>query len=116
MSDNVRAIIGKNIKKCLKIKGLRQSDLANALNVSEAAVSFWIKGTNSIDIDKLAELCQYLGVSLNQIFGIEEIDGIPLSEEDKILLTAYHNADPTYKKAALDILIANPAIKSNQLA
>jgi len=69
----IRKVIGENIKKVCSLKGIRQVEIAEHLGVSQGSVSNWIKGTNSIDIENLAELCRFLGVSLDQIYGMEPI-------------------------------------------
>ena len=58
----IRKVIGENIKKICSLKGIRQVDIAEHMGVSQGSVSNWIKGTNSIDIENLAELCVFLGV------------------------------------------------------
>lgn len=69
----IRKVIGENIKKICSLKGIRQVDIAEHMGVSQGSVSNWIKGTNSIDIENLAELCRFLGVSLDQIYGVSPL-------------------------------------------
>ena len=69
----IRNTVGENIKLACEIKGIRQIDIAEHMGVSQASVSNWVKGNNSIDIEKLAELCGYLGVTLDQIYGLKPI-------------------------------------------
>lgn len=99
----IRRVIGENIKKLCALKGVKQIDLADHLKVSQGAVSNWIKGTNSIDIEKLAELCQYLGVSLDQIYGVAPIEpDVVLSQDEASLLTLYRGMNDAGKKLLLD--------------
>ena len=35
-------------------------------------------------------------------------------DEEQVLITAYWNAEPTFRKAALDILLANPIKKDTE--
>lgn len=69
----IRKVIGDNIKKICEMKGIRQIDIAEFMGISQGSVSNWMKGINSIDIENLAKLCEFLGVSLNQIYGVEPI-------------------------------------------
>ena len=69
----VRKIIGDNIKTICEMKGIRQIDIAEYMGISQGSVSNWMKGINSIDIENLARLCEFLGVSLNQIYGVDPI-------------------------------------------
>ncbi|MBQ9631984.1 MAG: helix-turn-helix transcriptional regulator [Lachnospiraceae bacterium] len=104
----IRLIIGSNIKRIAKLKGIRQVDIANYMGVSEGSVSNWIKGTNSIDIENLAKLCQYLGVSLDTIFGLAPVDNFAITDEEIRLLAAYRAADPVYQGVALEMLETHP--------
>ena len=104
----IRLIIGSNIKRIAKLKGIRQVDIANYMGVSEGSVSNWIKGTNSIDIENLAKLCQYLGVSLDTIFGLAPVDNFAITDEEIRLLAAYRAADPVYQGVALEMLEPHP--------
>ena len=92
----IRKIIGENIKKISALKGIRQVDIAEHRGVSQGSVSNWIKGTNSIDIENLAELCRFLGVSLDQIYGVTPITPeVTLSSEETELVSLFRmlNAD-----------------------
>jgi transcriptional regulator with XRE-family HTH domain len=99
----VRKTIGENIKKLCSLRGIKQVELAEHLNVSQGAVSNWIKGTNSIDIEKPAELCRYLGVSLDQIYGVAPIEAdVTLSQDEASLLAMYRIMNDTGKKLLID--------------
>lgn len=88
----IRRVIGENIKKICALRGIRQVDIAEHMGVSQGSVSNWIKGTNSIDIENLADLCKFLGVSLDQIFGFDEIDPlITLPQNELELIQIYRS-------------------------
>ena len=88
----IRKVIGENIKKICSLKGIRQVDIAEHMGVSQGSVSNWIKGTNSIDIENLAEQCVFLGVSLDQIYGMSPITPeVSLSNEETELLSLYRS-------------------------
>ena len=90
--ESVKKIIGENLRKVSKAKGIKNVQIADYMNVSEGSVSHWFRGDNSLDIDNLYKLCQFLGVSLDQIFGIDPIVvGVLTPEENEILLS-YRNA------------------------
>ena len=91
----IRKVIGDNIKRLCSLKGIRQIDIAEHMGVSQGSVSNWIKGVNSIDIENLAELCRYLGVSLDQIFGIEPLPvEVTLSVQEADLIDNYRKLTP----------------------
>lgn len=110
----VRKIIGQNISKACKIKGIRQKDIAAAMNVSEGSVSNWIKGTNSLDLERLVELCRFLGVTLDQIFGFESLEDNALTDEELRILKLYRGADQAAQQIAIEILESHQDRKKDQ--
>lgn len=63
--------IGKLITFCRKKKGLTQKALAEKLGVSDKAVSKWECGTCLPDVSLYRDLCDILGISLNEFFSGE---------------------------------------------
>ena len=89
---DVRTTVGESIKKVCALKGIRQVEISEHMGVSQGTVSNWFKGTNSIDIENLAELCAFLGVSLDQVFGVEPITpDVELSSEEADLLSLFRS-------------------------
>lgn len=60
----------ENIKKCLKIHGCSQTELANALGVTLQSVNKWWKG--DIPLTKLQDIAEYLGVTVSELIGEKE--------------------------------------------
>lgn len=48
-------------------RNLRQSDVAEALNVTKKTVGSWENGQTTPKVDKIEPLCQLLGVSYDDI-------------------------------------------------
>ena len=95
--ENIKLIAGENLKKVCKIKGIKNYQVADYMGVTSSSVSHWFKGDNFLDIDNLYRLCQFLGVSLDQIFGLKPIViGVLDSDEDEIL-SAYRKSSPEAK-------------------
>lgn len=61
--------LAKNIKELRTKIGLKQNDLANALNVSPQAVSKWETGENYPDISLMPSIAKYLNTSIDRLFG-----------------------------------------------
>lgn len=59
--------IGNRITKYRKAKNLTQEELANQLGVSAQAVSKWENDISCPDISLLAQLCQVLGISTDEL-------------------------------------------------
>ena len=66
--------IGKFITKCRKEKKLTQAQLAEKLNITDRAVSKWETGKSMPDSSIMLELCEILGITVNELLSGEEID------------------------------------------
>ena len=66
--------IGKFIANCRKEKKLTQAQLAEKLNISDRAVSKWETGKSMPDSSVMLELCEILGITVNELLSGEEVD------------------------------------------
>ena len=66
--------IGKFIAKCRKEKKLTQAQLAEKLNITDRAVSKWETGKSMPDSSIMLELCEILGITVNELLSGEKID------------------------------------------
>lgn len=65
--------IGKFISSCRKDKGLTQMQLAEMLNITNRAVSKWETGKSCPDVSIMLELCDILGITVNELLSGERI-------------------------------------------
>lgn len=65
--------IGKFIAACRKEKGLTQMQLAEKLNLTNRAVSKWETGKSCPDVSIMLELCDILGITVNELLSGERI-------------------------------------------
>ncbi len=66
--------IGKFIAKCRKVKKLTQAQLAEKLNITDRAVSKWETGKSMPDSSIMLELCEILGITVNELLSGEVVD------------------------------------------
>ncbi len=66
---------GKFIAGCRKEKGLTQAQLAEKLNITDRAVSKWETGKCMPDSSIMLELCNILGITVNELLSGERIEG-----------------------------------------
>ena len=66
--------IGKFIARCRKEKKLTQAQLAEKLNITDRAVSKWETGKSMPDSSIMLELCEILGITVNELLSGEKID------------------------------------------
>lgn len=79
--------IGTYIAGKRKALGMTQKQLAEQLGMSDKSVSKWERGICLPDVALYAELCQILGISINEFFAGEDIakeDLVQKSEENII--------------------------------
>lgn len=67
--------IGRFIALCRREKGLTQAQLAQYLGITDRAVSKWETGKSLPDAATMPELCDLLGIDLNELFSGERLDG-----------------------------------------
>lgn len=65
---------GKFIAECRKSKNLTQMQLAEKLNITDRAVSKWETGKGMPDSSIMLELCNELGISVNELLCGEKIE------------------------------------------
>ena len=66
--------IGKFIAECRKQNGLTQLQLSEKLSITDKAVSKWERGIAMPDTSIMLELCDILGISVNELLSGERID------------------------------------------
>lgn len=95
--EDVRKIITENLNELIKRKNIKSVDLAEQLGVSKSAVSHWLAGDNSPNIELLAKICQIYGVKLSEMLN----EKIETSYAEKEMLKKYRSLDE-YGQEAVD--------------
>lgn len=95
--------LGTRIKEARKNCGLKQSDIANALNIKNTTVSNWEKDISKPDLDTIEYLCGLFKVSADYFFDGTASKEI-LSFNEKEHIKKYRNLDDYGKKAVEQIL------------
>ena len=78
--------IGRFIAACRKRANLTQMQLAEKLNITDRAVSKWETGKAMPDTAIMLELCDILGISVNELLSGEKIDMENNDQKNKQLL------------------------------
>ncbi len=65
--------IGKFIAECRKQQNLTQMQLAEKLGITDKAISKWERGISMPDSSIMLELCDILGISVNELLSGEKI-------------------------------------------
>ena len=83
--------IGKFIAECRKEKGLTQMQLSEKLGITDKAVSKWERGITMPDTSIMLELCDILGISVNELLNGEKINMENNDQKNKQLLLEMAN-------------------------
>ncbi len=67
----MKLTLGEKIKELRKRDGRKQEDLANALGVTNQAVSRWEKDGSYPDMEMIPAIANYFGVTIDELFGYE---------------------------------------------
>ena len=78
--------IGKFIAECRKKANLTQMQLAEKLNITDKAVSKWETGKAMPDTSIMLELCDILGISVNELLSGEKIEMVNNNQKNEQLL------------------------------
>lgn len=97
---NIRQTITRNLNELMEKNRIRAIDLAEAVGVSKSAVSHWLAGDNSPNIEVLAKICQVYGVKMSEMLN----DRTELSPAEKQHIKKYRSLD-LYGQKAVDNLM-----------
>lgn len=64
-------IIGKSIKQNRLERKITQSQLADAIGVTHAAISYWENGVNIPNISDCWKMADYMNISIDELVGKE---------------------------------------------
>lgn len=82
--NNLKPIIAANLSALRKSRSLTQAELAEKFHYSDKAVSRWERGDTLPEIDVLYELCNFYGITLDDLVR-SECDFTPLEEEKPVI-------------------------------
>ena len=64
---DIKSIVSANLAALRKQKGVTQAELAEKLNYSDKAISRWEKGDTLPDLNVLYEICEFYGITMNDL-------------------------------------------------
>lgn len=105
--------IGSNIRKWRNIKDIKQKDLANSLNLSEAAVSNIENDITNITVTQLEDISLALNVSIEQLLSDPQEKFSNPAAEGNMSFEKNNSNYPTNE--LLNALIASMEKKDQQL-
>lgn len=97
--------IGKFISGCRKEKKLTQAELAEKLNITDRAVSKWETGKSMPDSSIMLELCEILGITVNELLSGQKVSVESYEKKADENLIALKRKDETNKNKNVIISI-----------
>lgn len=94
----IRDNLQSNIIALLKEKNLSQKKFAELLGVTQTAVTNWVKGKNSPDIELIAKMCQVFNVKFSELINFEP----EINQQKKILIHNYDQLNDSGKEKLLE--------------
>lgn len=95
----VKDEIRTNLKELMSTNGIKNVELARILGMSKVAVTNWLNGNNSIDIEKVPLICDFFGVSIDDFLSHSQTR--PLSVDEARLVNMFRMSDDCGKHAIL---------------
>lgn len=102
--DSVKEGIRLNLVELLEKTGKKRSDLAKACGVGKSAVSNWVSGESSIDVERIPSICEFFNVTIDDFFGrSRQLEPEPdLLDDERELVQLYRDLYPFAKRAILN--------------
>lgn len=96
--DGINDIVRNNIKIYRKMRKMTQKGLAEALDVTHSSVSAWEIGKNSIDLERLNDICNVLEITLPELLSENLSTEVAEQNEENKQMIEYINQRPEVKK------------------
>lgn len=72
MTSSLSLNVASNVRAELARRGMSQKDLADALGLTQTAISNRVRGVIAFDVDELASVAQKLGVRVESLIAVPE--------------------------------------------
>lgn len=93
--------IGKFIAEQRKSRGMTQAMLAEKLGITDRAISKWERGKGMPDVSLMIELCEILGITVNELLSGEKIEMEDYKKKTEELLVEMTKSEEDKNKGLL---------------
>lgn len=122
MEDGRQASCGDRIKRALRIKGMKQSDLCQITKIPKSAISQYISGAFEPKQDRIYLIAKALNVSEAWLMGFDvpmerekiSLEMPKLSEGEKMWLDLYHRLSDESKELLVNTMTAFDCIPEDK--
>lgn len=92
-TDDFVRVFAKRLRYYISYKEVTQEQVADAVGVSAATVSYWCKGERVPRMDKIDALCRFFGCTRDDLMmEREQAVGMNLTTDEIVLLEWYRSA------------------------
>ena len=104
-------VVGQRIKTALQIAKIKQSEVANALGITNQTMSSYVNGKSQVPPYVLAEIARMCNVSADYLLGLKD-EIVPLFENDRLsteledIGDSYSKLSVKQRKQILELLIS----------
>ena len=101
--DSVKEGIRLNLIELLEKTGKKRTDLAKVCGVGKSAVSNWVNGDSSIDVERIPAICEFFEITIDDFFGrSQQLEPAPdLTPDEQELVDCYRATIGVGKRAIL---------------
>lgn len=99
MAYNKSFQIGERIRECRKLKSMSQSELAEAIGVSDNTISNMETGNNNVKLENIEKVADFFIVSLDYL-----VKGIGQAPSDDNFINRYNKLAQTDKKKMFEFI------------
>jgi len=103
--DSVKEGIRLNLIELLEKTGKKRTDLANACGVGKSAVSNWVSGDSSIDVERIPAICEFFEITVDDFFGrSQQLEPTPdLTDNELELIGLYRDMSEKNRSLLIEI-------------
>lgn len=100
--ESIKEGIRRNLVELLANSDKKKSDLARSCGVGRSAVTNWINGSSSIDIERIPAICDFFEVSVDEFFGRSKIESsVRAASQQEIEMLALYRSMPAHERELL---------------
>lgn len=102
--EEARRAFVNSLDRLMKLRGITQADISQAMNLTASTVSDWCLGKSYPRIDRMSRLADLLGVTVCDLVSFADSD-----DRERRLVKAWREADKNAQDFALEMLENHPA-------
>lgn len=96
-------VVNRSIRKYRELRGLEQKELSRRLGIADSSVGNWERGFSKPPLDLIVPISKELGVSLYELFGIED-PMMKYTKEEQRIISKYKDLNEPHRKAVATMI------------